>query len=329
MRTIEELGEKKVIEIIMNCLDPMPDMPVPFGDDVSAVQLDENRLAVVKSDMLVGKTDVPPGMSLRQAARKTVVMNISDFAAKGAKPLIVLSSIGLPRSFTEKDMRQIGLGLNEGAREYGAYVVGGDTNEATELIIDCSLLGICDRNTLVKRSGAKPDDIVAITGYFGKTSSGLKILLEGLSVPERIKKTLMESVLMPKARLREGLALARMGALTSSIDSSDGLAWSLYELSEASNMGFLIDNVPIVPEVLEFAENYDLHPIELSLYGGEEYELIVTVKPELWERARKVIEEMGSLLMSIGRVIEERKIEFKIGDETIPIERKGWEHFKV
>ncbi|MEM2936836.1 MAG: AIR synthase related protein [Candidatus Bathyarchaeia archaeon] len=101
MRTIEELGEKKVIEMIMSHLDQMPNMPIPFGDDVSAVQLDGNRLAVVKTDMLVGKTDVPPGMSLRQAARKAVVMNISDFAAKGVKPLIVLSSIGLPRIFTD------------------------------------------------------------------------------------------------------------------------------------------------------------------------------------------------------------------------------------
>ena len=329
MRTISELGEKKVIETIMECLDKTPDMPVPFGDDVSAVDLDLDRLAVVKTDMLVGKTDVPRSMSLRQAARKAVVMNISDFAAKGVKPLVLLVALGLPKSFKEEDVRQIGLGLNEGAREYDAHVIGGDTNEATDLVISCSLLGICPKQDLVKRSTAKPDDIIAVTGNFGKTASGLKILLEGLSAPETIKKTLTETVLMPKARLKEGLALAQSGALTASIDSSDGLAWSLYELSDASNVGFTIDNIPITPEVYEFAENCDLDPLELGLYGGEEYELIVTVKPELWEDARRAVENLRTPLTSIGRVTEEKKLELKTEGRTRPIERKGWEHFKT
>jgi len=289
-----------VIDIIMECLATMPDMPVPFGDDVSAIDLDADKLAVIKTDMLVGKTDVPPGMSLRQAARKAVVMNISDFAAKGVKPLVLLVALGLPGSFTEEDVRQIGLGLNEGAREYDAYVIGGDTNEASDLVISCSLLGTCDKHVLVKRSSAKPGDFVAVTGDFGETSCGLKILLEGALASEELKKALTEAVLMPKARLREGLALAKTGALTASIDSSDGLAWSLYELSDASNVGFIIDNLPIAPEAYEFAENLDLDPLELGLYGGEEYELIVTVKPELWEKA-----------------------------STAVIERKGWEHFKT
>jgi thiamine-monophosphate kinase len=306
----------------------MPDMPVPFGDDVSAVQLDEDMLAVIKTDMLVGKTDVPLGMSLRQAARKAVVMNISDFAAKGVKPLIVLSSLGLPRSLTEEDVRQVGLGLNQGAREYGAYIIGGDTNESTDLVISCSLLGVCDKHRLVKRSGAEPGDIVAVTGYFGKTAAGLKILLEGILVPERIRKTLMEAVFMPKARLREGLAFARADVLTASIDSSDGLAWSLHELSDASNVGFRIDNIPVAPETIEFAENHDLDPWALGLYGGEEYELIVTVKPELWEKASEAARNLGTPLTRIGRVTKEKKLLLMINGETQPIKRKGWEHFK-
>ncbi len=329
MRTISELGEKRVIETIMECLETMPDMPVPFGDDVSAASIDEEKLAVVKTDMLVGKTDVPPGMSPRQAARKAVVMNISDFAAKGVKPLVLLVALGLPKSFTEEDVRQIGLGLNEGAREYDAYVIGGDTNESADLVISCSLLGICDRHVLVKRSGANPRDFLAVTGCFGKTASGLRILLKGLSAPERIRATLIEAVLVPEARLREGLALAHTGALTAAIDSSDGLAWSLYELSDASNVGFTIDNIPLAPEVDEFAENHDLDPLELGLYGGEEYELILTVKPELWQTATRAAGKLGTPLTRIGRVTEEKELELRIGGHTRPIERKGWEHFKA
>jgi thiamine-monophosphate kinase len=329
LRTIRELGEKKVIEIIMGCLNMMPDMPVPFGDDVSAVQLADDILAVIKTDMLVGKTDVPPGMGMRQAARKSIVMNVSDFAAKGVKPLIVLSSLGLPNNLKEEDVMEIGLGLNQGAREYGAYIVGGDTNESSDLIISCSLLGVCDKRRLVKRSGAKPGDIVAVTGYFGKTASGLKILLEGILVPESIEKALTEAVFMPKARLREGLAFARSGALTASIDSSDGLAWSLYELSDASNVGFRIDKVPVAAEAIEFAENHDLDPIALGLYGGEEYEVIVTVNPQLWEKANECVRNLKTQLIRIGSVTEEKKLELVVDGDTQPIKREGWEHFKT
>lgn len=328
MRAIRDLGEREVINIVLSLLDSMPNMPIPFGDDVSAIQVDEEKLIVAKVDMLVSKTDVPPGMSMRQAARKAIVMNISDFAAKGVRPLVALISLGLPPSLTEEDVHEIGLGLNEGAKEYGIYIIGGDTNEASDLIIDCALIGICDRRRIVRRSGAKPGDIVAVTGYFGKTSSGLKILLEGLAPPEHIKKPLVESVLMPKARLKEGLALADLGALTSSIDSSDGLAWSLYELSEASGVGFLIKKIPVAPEVEVFAEEYNLDPINLSLYGGEEYELVVTVKPELWNEAKKSLDMLGTPLIDIGEVTKERKIEVEINGSRRVIEKKGWEHFR-
>jgi len=309
-------------------LDVMPEIPVPFGDDVSAVKLNRTTLAVIKTDMLVGKTDVPPGMSLKQAARKAVVMNVSDFAAKGVSPVAVLVSLGLPRSYDEEDVKQIGLGLNDGAREYGAYVIGGDTGEASDLVISCMLLGFCSSQTLVKRSTARPGDIVAVTGEFGKTAAGLKILLEKLDVSDKIRKPLIESVLLPKARLKEGIALAKTGVMTASIDSSDGLAWSLHELSVASNVGFTIDNVPLALEAAKFAQTFNLNPLELGLYGGEEYELVVTVKPEFWNKAEKAVEKLGSRLIKIGNVTKEKKIELKINSKTLPIEPRGWEHFK-
>jgi len=328
MKSIKSLGEREVINIISNQLE-MPEMPIPFGDDVSAININEETLAVLKTDMLVGKTDVPPGMSLRQAARKAVVMNISDFAAKGVKPLVMLVSLGLPRDLNEDDVREIGKGLNEGAREYDTYVIGGDTNESSDLIISCSLLGFSNKEKLVSRSGARPGDIVAVTGEFGKTAAGLKILLEGFSASENVEKALKESVLLPKARLKEGLALSKVGGLTASIDSSDGLAWSLYEISYASDVGFIIDNVPIAWEAVEFARAHNLDPWELSLYGGEEYELIVTVKPEFWWKVKKAVEKIGSSLTRIGIATEEKKIRLKIDGETRIIERRGWEHFKM
>jgi len=133
---------------------------------------------------------------------------------------------------------------------------------------------------------------------------------------------------MPKARLKEGLALSKVGGLTASIDSSDGLAWSLYELSDASDVGFIIENVPIAEEAIDFAEIYNLDPLELGLYGGEEYELIVTIQPESWEKAKRAVAESGGSLMKIGVVTEEKRIKLKANGKIRIIERRGWEHFK-
>jgi thiamine-monophosphate kinase len=324
-----KLGERKIIDILLRCLDPMPDTPVPFGDDVSAVDLGHGRLAVIKTDMLIGKTDVPPGMSLRQAARKAVVMNISDLAAKGVEPAAILASIGVPRAFTDKDIEQIGKGLNDGAREYGAYVLGGDTNEASDLVISCAALGICESRYLIRRSGARPRDLVAVTGLFGKTSSGLKILLEDFPFPPKIGKELVNSVFKPRARLREGLALAQTRVVTASIDSSDGLAWSLHEISRASNVGFIIDHLPVAQEAKEFAKIHNLDPVELSLYGGEEYEILVTVKPKLWKAAERALKRVEASLIKIGVVTMKKALTLRIKEKTVPIEARGWEHFKT
>jgi len=328
LNSAEELGERKIIDLILECLDQMPNMPVPFGDDVSAIDIGRGKLAVIKTDMLVGKTDIPRGMSLWQAARKAVIMNISDLAAKGAQPLALLASIGLPRGLSKKDIQQIGKGLNAGAREYNTYVLGGDTNEASDLVISCAALGICQKRHLIRRSGAKPGDHVAVTGFFGKTASGLKILMENFSAPPEIRGELVNSVLMPHARLREGLALAQTQGATASIDSSDGLAWSLHEISRASNVGFVLDNLPIAQEAEKFAKIHGLNSVELSLYGGEEYELLATIQPKLWQDAKKAVETVGGSLIRIGWVTREKNLLLKTAGRTVPIEARGWEHFK-
>src|SRR3990170_8273031 len=152
------IGEHGIIEAVKARLEMMLGMPVPFGDDVSAVNLDDKRLAVLKTDMLVAATDVPVGMSFWQAARKAVVMNVSDFAAKGALPVAVLVSLGLPGSLPREDVEAVASGLNAGAREYGAHVVGGDTNEASDVVIAVFLYGTAKRGKLMLRSGARVGD---------------------------------------------------------------------------------------------------------------------------------------------------------------------------
>jgi len=321
-----KLGERKIIEIFMTLLKRMPKMPIAFGDDVSAIDLGKGKLAVIKCDMLVANTDVPRGMSYWQAARKAVVSTVSDFAAKGIQPLGLLTSLGLPCHFKRKDIVQIGLGLNAGAREYGTYVLGGDTNEAEDLIIDCVGFGLSDEASIMKRSGAKPGDLAATTGSFGKTAAGLKTIKERSRVPVKTRRELMEAVYMPKAYLKEGLALAKTHAVTSCIDSSDGLAWSLYELARMSRVGFEIKDIPVATSAKRFAESQKLDANQLALHGGEEYNLIFTFKPR---DIAKVSEGLDGAFFKIGRVTNRReRIELKTEGRVESIKPYGWEHFK-
>jgi thiamine-monophosphate kinase len=328
VRSSENLGEHKIIELIQSRLTAMPSSPVPFGDDVSAVNLSKGQVAVLKTDMLVGNTDVPRGMSLWQAARKAVVMNISDFAAKGVEPTAVLVSLGLPRHLMRKEVDEIARGLNAGAREYGAYVVGGDTNEASDLTMAISLFGTAKRKNLMLRTGAKAGDIVAVTGFFGKTAAGLRLLLDGYVASKELREVLLSSVCMPKARLPEGRALCSSGVVSASIDSSDGLAWSLHELARMSGVGFVVNCVPVADEVRCFAGFNGLDPLELALYGGEEYELVVTVKPKRWVVAETAVEEAGGRLLPIGKVTRDKQMLLDVDGEKRMVEARGWEHFK-
>lgn len=326
--TSGELGERKIIELIQNHLETMPDIAVPFGDDVSAINIGNGRVAVLKTDMLTGKTDIPRNMSMWQAARKAVVMNISDFAAKGVKPKAILVSLGLPKDLMRKDVEEIARGLNAGARQYGAYVVGGDTSEASDLVIAVYLYGTAEEKALMLRSGAKVGDIVAVTGFFGKSAAGLQLLLNGYAASEGLREELVGSVCMPQARLKEGLALSGSGAVSASVDSSDGLAWSLHEIAKLSGVGFLVSIVPVADEVKRFAEFNGLDALKLALYGGEEYELVVTVKPKMWADAEAAVEAVGGRLLPVGKVTRDRQVMLEVDGKKRPIEARGWEHFK-
>jgi thiamine-monophosphate kinase len=327
-KSIKEVGEREIISLIQKNLSPMPKITIPFGDDVSAFELDKKKLAVIKTDMLTSKTDIPNEMSLWQAARKAIVMNVSDFASKGVKPSAAIVSLGLPNTFSLKNVKEIACGLNAGAREYDTYIIGGDIGETSDLIIAVSLFGTSMKKGIMQRKGANIGDIVAVTGQFGKTAAGLKILINEINVLPKLRKPLVSSVCFPKARLQEGLALRASKSVTSSIDSSDGLAWSLFELSRSNKLGFLINKIPIADEVREFAESNGLDPFELAFYGGEEYELVITLKSESLEKTQKNLEKNGSKLIPIGKVIKEQKMFAIINGKKEIIESRGWEHFK-
>jgi thiamine-monophosphate kinase len=299
---------------------------VGFGDDVSAVRLTGGRVAVLKTDMFVGSTDLPPGMTMRQAAWKAVVANVSDLAAKGVSPMAGLVALGLPRSLNRKDVQEIAKGLSDAARSYDFPLIGGDTNESDDLTISIALFAVTNKKNLILRKGAKVHDVVAVTGEFGSTSAGLKSVLE-YGIPWRkMPRSLYDALYRPRARLELGLRLAASRTVTSSIDSSDGLAWSLYQLSESSRVGILIDEIPVSKAACDFARQHRLRTRDLALYGGEEYELVLTIPPENFSRACRAAK--GDLTR-IGSVTDRfRGVRMKAKRGITPVKKKGWEHFR-
>ena len=280
---------------------------------------------VVKVDMLVEHTDVPQGMTYRQAARKAVAMCVSDFAAKGTKPDSFMISIGLNRDVTEGQVKELAQGFEDASGEWGVRLVGGDTNESTELIIDCVMIGFATH--LVKRGGATPGDLLIVTGPFGYPPAGLKIMMEGAKAKSAFAKKATQSVLKPKPNLELGVALAPY--LTSSMDSSDGLAKSLHILSRESEVGFELTRLPVGEGVEEFANANGLDPKILVLQGGEEYLIVGTVRPNKLKTASTVALRIGAQLLQIGVATSDKtRVVLRSRGRLQAIEDEGWTHLR-
>jgi thiamine-monophosphate kinase len=259
-------------------------------------------ILVLKCDMLVESTDVPTGMRPWQIARKSIVACVSDLSAKGVKPpYICVISIGVPTKYSKSEIKELANGFKKASKEFGVKIVGGDTNKSSELIIDCNIVGFLDYDIRVpKRNGAKPGDLIICSGKFGYSASGLKILMRNAKAKGQFRKNAVLSVIRPKPQQRFGIYLAKY--FSSSIDSSDGLAISLYELARQSKVNFFVDHIPAVNGIKEFAKKNHLDDKSLVFYGGEEYEIVATIPQANLERARSLTKRSKLKLYVIGRV---------------------------
>jgi thiamine-monophosphate kinase len=322
--TTRGLAERDIIAVLKKQFDVKPKLPLAFDDDVAGIPSGKGELFVLKCDMLVGETDIPPGMTLRQAGRKAIVATVSDFAAKGVRPKGLLIGLGLESPVRSETVNELAQGLSEAAREYGCRIVGGDTAQTKDLIVDCIGFGIAETAKILRRDGARPGDIVAVTGEFGETSAGLRILLARNKQMIREFPSLVRSILHPMARLSTGLKLARTQKVTSSIDSSDGLAWSLHEIARLSNVDIVLDRIPVAKEAIVYARETHVNPEDLALFGGEEYELVITVKKGSFERLKAMI----PTLRKIGKVEKgNREVRTRIGSKVRRVEPRGYQHF--
>lgn len=283
-------------------------------NDVEAVRVG-NRLLVSKVDTLVYGTDVPPGMTPRQAARKAAVACVSDFAAKGVRPRWALVSITAPASCTARTHGSMAAGLADAADAYGFKVLGGDTNRGAEISITVCMMGLAkgvfprrDAPTgpgywkrppaIPFRGGASPGDRVFATGPFGLPAAGLYAISHGVPGPRGALRAVME----PRARLDFGARAAPY--LSSAMDSSDGLSTTLNEMAARSGVAIIVDGEPAADGVAEFAAKHGLDPDSLVYHGGEEYEIVFTLRPGGINDIFSAIRDTRTPLTPIGRVEE-------------------------
>lgn len=308
---MNRLNEKRIIDIFARRLG-ITDM-----DDVSPV----GKNCVLKCDMLVSSTDVPPQMKPWQIARKSIVSCASDLASKGARPIAAMVSLGLPAGIEYKFVEDLANGFARASKEFGVRIVGGDTNKAVELVIDCCMIGEI-KGKMPTRRGAKPGDIVVTSGMFGLSASGLSLLLRGTKASKKFARHAIRAVLEPVPRQDVGGALARF--LSSSIDSSDGLAVSLYEIARNSRVDIAVDAIPAADGVEAFASDNNLVASDLIFHGGEEYEIVATIPKSKFrqaqlaaKRAKVSIHAIGSVKQGSGRVFVGKK----------RLEDRGYMHF--
>lgn len=305
-----------------------------IGDDSAIIDAGE-LLTLISTDLLLegihfDLTYTP----LKHLGYKAVIRAISDIYAMNGIPGQLLTSIGISsKSFVEQ-VEELYEGTYLACKEYNVDLVGGDTTSSlTGLIISVAAAGTVGRNRIVKRNGAKPNDLICVTGDFGASYMGLQVL-------ERERRIFVESngaqpdladyeyvigrQLKPRLPIKVIADLREKDILPSSmIDVSDGLASDLLQICKSSGTGCKIyyDKIPIDVETLKLAEEFNIDPVIPALNGGEDFELLFTIPLEMVEKIREIRE-----VRIIGHVTSEENGKFLVGKDgsEIEITAQGW-----
>ncbi|HSY33782.1 MAG TPA: thiamine-phosphate kinase [Verrucomicrobiae bacterium] len=258
---------------------------------------------------------------------KCLARAVSDIAAMGAAPRCILLSLALPQELTSSWLDDFLAGLRRAAERFGSSLVGGDTTERREVLINVTVVGEVRRGREVRRSGARPGDLIYVSGRLGEAELGLRLLRErkrGLN----IRQPRLRRHLYPEPRLELGRWLGEKRVASAMMDVSDGVSSDLRRLCEASKVGALIrfDDLPTVgkPRV---GRKRGVDPIQLALHGGDDYELLFTVSKNKARRLPRSIE--GVAITPIGEVTREREVMVTDGDgHSRVLNPRGWDPFR-
>ena len=323
---VSDVGERAIVEFARKICQSGPRVKVGIGDDAAAIDIDGKYL-IATTDMLIAGTHFPKGTTATQMGLKAVVVNFSDIAAMGAEPLGLVFSVGLPRTLNVRFVKDMMREMDRVARSYGAYVVGGDLDESDEIIIAGAAFGLAKKGGLLTRSGARPGDLIAVTGELGAASAGLKILLD--KIPVKGYERLVKAQLEPHARVKEGLALANNGSVTSAIDTTDSLAANAWQVSRMSKVKMIFDyeKLPINHVVKKFSCSRGLNVDNFALFGGEDFELLFTVRPSGWKKVQSAFKRLGTAVTLVGRATKGKGVFIKRRGEIENLPDIGYEHF--
>ncbi len=316
---MNKLSEAQIIKIFQSGLKKEKFV----SEDVEVFNLGKTK-CVVNIDTLVESTDIPPRSRISDTVRKSIIACVSDFAAKGVKPSFGVISVTIPRNYSKLKIKQLSKALGTTAKKLDFKILGGDTNEGKELVIQISLVGFSKK--IILRKGAKSGDVIFVTGPFGYSAAGLRILLDKKKAKKKFAKRAKLAFSKPKSKLKFGLKAKKY--FSSSMDSSDGLSTTLNELSRQSKGRFVITKAPGNSDIVEFANSNKLSLYELIFNGGEEYEIVFTSSPKNRAKLTKLARKLKVPLIEIGHVTKGKGVVFLHNGKTTRIKDSGWQHFR-
>lgn len=332
---ISSLGEFGLIDRLTKDLQiKNPQTRLGKGDDAAVLNFGNKEVLVTTDLLLEGIHFDLRYVPLKHLGYKSVVVNLSDIYAMNGTPLQITVSIGVSSRFTVEHLEELYAGIRLACEVYGVDLVGGDTSASvTGLVISVTCIGEADEKDIVKRNGAKPTDIICVSGDLGAAFMGLQLLERENKVaagqkdfqPDFAgKEYILERQLKPEARRDIVEELKKAGIKPSSmIDISDGLSSELKHLCKESNTGCRIyeDKIPIDYQTALMAEEFNMNLVTAAMNGGEDYELLFTVPITDHEK----IEKMRGVTM-IGYVTKPELGEALVtrdGNE-IPLKAQGW-----
>src|SRR5512136_1557169 len=228
MKTLGTLGERETIRLIEKIIKS--DATIGPGDDCAAIDLGDKYL-LITTDMMVTKAHIPKGMGPYDIGWSIIAVNLSDIAAMGGTPLGLVTAIGITRGHPIDFIEQMVDGMNDCARRFDTSIVGGDTKEHDDLVLCGTALGIVAKKNILLRSGARPGDLIAVTGKLGRAAAGFFSIKKSLGLKEA-----EDALKRPWPRVKEGMAIGASGIATSCMDISDGLSASIFEMARCSGM---------------------------------------------------------------------------------------------
>ncbi len=324
---LKELGEFGLIDRFAAGVPDRASVRIGIGDDAAAFEPAEGHLSLVTSDMLIEGVHFDLALcDPVTLGRKSLAVNLSDLAAMGARPRYFLLSLAIPPSLTLEFLDGFIAGIMQRAEQFGATLVGGDTcSSKGGLVISVTAIGEQLPGLVVRRSGARPGDLLFVTGTLGDSALGLELLRKG----ER-SGPMVGRHLDPEPRVAAGIMLAEAGVATAMIDVSDGLLADLGHILRLSRVGARLElaNVPLSPGYREETSSSAGAPLSLALGGGEDYELLFTTPPLFKERVFSLLAECGVGVSLIGEITASGRLSIigEDGEEYRPA-RTGYNHF--